>query len=250
MRAGCQPHPGLRRTPPSRHRNHTIFDLALLALLIIVGRAWSQIAAVCTVLEQEIAYQETEFAQLEQLVKEGRHAVAGLESEVNRLNIFDAHLRAEFEHLQAEVEHLQAELDERQDAAERASITFDAISVEVHEMTVCIQQLMAKYNSERAERATAASMNWALGREIEELHHTVQEVHQCAHSTIQQRSICENLKRQCYLKRVVSLDSLHLSCTCEAQRRASKKYIEDIKTKWAWAEWATLRARLPDLGKR
>ncbi|KAJ7485152.1 hypothetical protein B0H11DRAFT_2279410 [Mycena galericulata] len=217
---------------------HALFSvlefLVALALLSLFAQVSPPGGSAHTILEDKIAYQETEIARLEKLVKT-RHA------DVHRY-------QADVARLTTEAHCLKTAL---RGTAELAT---------------------AQYNAESTERAVAASMNWAMEREIEELQHTVKELRECSQGVGRQRSICEArqtaviktlkehiktaarwgteketrihlMEEQIAAKerekeevvRIAEELAVKYQAAYDAQRRRSKLYIKDIQTKWATA---------------
>ncbi|KAJ6491589.1 hypothetical protein DFH09DRAFT_1104950 [Mycena vulgaris] len=244
-------------------------EIVTFAVLVILILMWAPSASEHAVLQDEIAYQEGEIVRLEGLVKE-RRCNASLKEQIHRLT--------------AKIEYLEAEL---QDAQGTAEADIDSL---VEEHNIRIQELTARYNTECEEREVAASMNWAVEREVEELQQMIQELRKCTQNAFQQSSICERRQAavitalQGHIKTAARLGAeqeanirdlveqvaakenekeevavlaeeiaMQSEAACEAQRKVHRRYIKDIKKKWAVAwNWASderreLRARLEDL---
>ncbi|KAJ7485147.1 hypothetical protein B0H11DRAFT_2279405 [Mycena galericulata] len=279
-----QPPGALAPSPPlPLPHMQTLFSvlefLVALALLSLFALASPPSGLAHTILEDEITYQDTEIARLEKLVKTRHADVHRYQADVSRLTM-EAHC------LKTALRGT-AELVE---ATELADAALEALSSHVEAQTAWMTELTAQYNAECTERAVAASMNWAMEREIEELQQTVKELRECSQGVGRQRSICEArqtaviktlkehvktaarwgteketrihlMEEQIAAKerekeevaRIAEELAVGYQAAYDAQRRRSKQYVKDMKTKWAAAwEWASeerreLRSRLGEL---
>jgi hypothetical protein len=172
----------------------------ILVILILVLRAKT---SVCTILEDEIVYQESEICRLEKLVKKSRSRyVLGLEEEARRLHALVNQHQGDVAYLTTQVQRLQevlrrtVKLQEVADLAgnkiEALSVQVEELSSEVEEQNACIQDLTARYNKECTERAVVAAMNWAAEKENEELQQTIKELRRSSEGgATHQDSVCE-----------------------------------------------------------
>ncbi|KAJ7912502.1 hypothetical protein B0H13DRAFT_1874741 [Mycena leptocephala] len=274
----------------------SLVTLALVVVLILVLRAKT---SVCTILEDETVYQESEICRLEKLVKKSRSRyVLGLEEETRWLHALVNHHQGDVAYLTAEVQRLQEVLRgtvKLQEVADLAGNKIEALSVQVEELSceveaqnACIQDLTARYNKECTERAVVAAMNWAAEKENEELQQTIKELrrsseaHQDSVCEVRQAAVIKTLQRRiktaarlsaeqetkirCLEKEIATKEKekeevvmlaeqlvMKTEAALNVQRRESKRYVKNLKKKWAvawgWAagEVREMRSRLGEL---
>ncbi|KAJ7471947.1 hypothetical protein FB451DRAFT_1251485 [Mycena latifolia] len=255
-----------------------ILELVIFGLLVILARVWLKNTSERAILEDEVAYQEREITQLEKLVKQGRRYA---EREVNRLHVVVNRRQEAISLRTAQIEHNQAALRDAGELQQQTENEIDALLAEVEEKNIYIKQLTERYNTASEERQVAASLNWAMGREVEELQQTVRQLQNCTQRAIHQKSICEarqaavikalqehiktaarlgaeqEAKIRLLVEQVAAKEAekeevaglaeeltMKSQAAYDAQRRAYKKYVQNMKTKWAAAwEWATEERR-------
>ncbi|KAJ6541839.1 hypothetical protein B0H19DRAFT_326451 [Mycena capillaripes] len=121
-------------------------------------------SSVCTILKDEVAYQESEICRLEQLVKKSA-SVADLEEECRHLRSLISRHHGDVAYMKTEVERLLEalrDMNELQEVAGLVEVRLEKLFNQVEEQKVCIQDLRAWYHEERTERAVVDMMNWAM----------------------------------------------------------------------------------------
>ncbi|KAJ6558151.1 hypothetical protein B0H19DRAFT_1070707 [Mycena capillaripes] len=168
-------------------------SVALALFLLLVLMLLAKGTSVCTILEDEVAYQESEICRLEKLVKKS-HSLAGLEEECRHLRSLVSRHQGDVAYMKSKVKRLQEALrgtKDLHDVAELAEIRLEELSAQVEEQKACIQDLRARYHAERTERAVADTMNWAMEKEREELQQTIKDLRKTSQDAVHQSSVCE-----------------------------------------------------------
>ncbi|KAJ7039057.1 hypothetical protein C8F04DRAFT_1392531 [Mycena alexandri] len=238
-------------------------------LVLVLGLLfWIEISE-AIILQDEVAYQESEISRLEALVKR-KNYILTLEHD-NILLLAREIVRGKSSRVWRGV--TESDIDDGTICEGEGYTTTeheDALSAEIQQQNTCIEQLNArieelekKHDEEKTGRTVTESMKWALEEENDELKQTIAELRRSTQNTTQQRSVVEKgqaaaiqtlqnciktaarlsaeqtTRIQVLEERIAEKDAETEEVAMRrttALRRANRHYVKDLKKKWALGE--------------
>ncbi|KAJ7782706.1 hypothetical protein B0H16DRAFT_465124 [Mycena metata] len=180
-----------------------LLALALFLVIVLGLLLWIEISE-ATIIQDEVAYQESEIIRLEGLVKR-KNDISTLKHEnihlLTRVIRHTAYLKYEILRLRKVVRRVEEQQRmERVGESDVDEQTLcdtkheEALSAHIQQQNTCIdglnariEELEKKHDEEKTERSVAESMKCALGQENVELKQTIAELRQSAQNSTQQR---------------------------------------------------------------